>query len=449
MSKIKTCFFCNECGYESGKWLGRCPGCSAWNTFSEEVITKTSKREKSATSNRVINIADVTAQADTRISCGVSEFDKVLGGGIVGGSLSLLGGDPGIGKSTLAMQIAMRMSLREITVMYVSGEESTHQIKLRANRLGDCGKKLLLFTATDIEEILLVAEQNKPQLMIIDSIQTMFDPNISSAPGSVSQVRECSGRMLRFAKERNIAVLIIGHITKDGQIAGPKILEHMVDVVLYFEGEQNNNFRILRAKKNRFGGTNECGIFSMRAEGLVEVLNPSAILLNDRSIAHPGAVITPFMQGNRPLLVEVQALACQSYYGMPRRLVSGYDYNRLIMLLAVLERRAGLLFGQQDVFLNVIGGIKIDETAADLAAAIAIVSSLRNKAVGNDVVAFGEVSLTGEIRSVMNIEERVNEAEALGFKTIILPKSCQAAVKKNRKIKIVGVDDIHAVLDFI
>ena len=262
MSKIKTCFFCNECGYESGKWLGRCPGCSAWNTFSEEVITKTSKREKSATSNRVINIADVTAQADTRISCGVSEFDKVLGGGIVGGSLSLLGGDPGIGKSTLAMQIAMRMSLREITVMYVSGEESTHQIKLRANRLGDCGKKLLLFTATDIEEILLVAEQNKPQLMIIDSIQTMFDPNISSAPGSVSQVRECSGRMLRFAKERNIAVLIIGHITKDGQIAGPKILEHMVDVVLYFEGEQNNNFRILRAKKNRFGGTNECGIFS-------------------------------------------------------------------------------------------------------------------------------------------------------------------------------------------
>ena len=223
----------------------------------------------------------------------------------------------------------------------------------------------------------------------------------------------------------------------------------MVGVVLYFEGEQNNNFRILRAKKNRFGGTNECGIFSMRTEGLVEVLNPSAILLNDRSVAHPGAVITPFMQGNRPLLVEVQALACQSYYGMPRRLVSGYDYNRLIMLLAVLERRAGLLFGQQDVFLNVIGGIKIDETAADLAAAIAIVSSLRNKAVGNDVVAFGEVSLTGEIRSVMNIEERVNEAEALGFKTVILPKSCQAAVKKNRKIKIVGVDDIHAVLDLV
>ncbi|MFA6074478.1 MAG: DNA repair protein RadA [Negativicutes bacterium] len=449
MSKIKTQFFCNECGYESGKWLGRCPGCSAWNSLSEEVIAKNSKRERNANSAKVVNIIDVSAHEDARIMCGLAEFDKVLGGGIVGGSLSLLGGDPGIGKSTLAMQIAMRLSLRDVTVLYVSGEESAQQIKLRAKRLGDCGKKLLLFTATDIDEILLVAEQHQPQLLIIDSIQTMFDQNISSAPGSVSQVRECAGRMLRFAKERNIAVVIIGHITKDGQIAGPKILEHMVDVVLYFEGEQNNNFRILRAKKNRFGGINECGIFSMRTEGLVEVLNPSAILLNDRSVAHPGAVITPFMQGNRPLLLEVQALACQSYYGMPRRLVSGYDYNRLIMLLAVLERRAGLLFGQQDVFLNVIGGIKIDETAADLAAAIAIVSSLRNTAVGNDVCAFGEISLTGEIRSVMNVEERVKEAEALGFKTIILPKSCLSVVKKSSKIKIVGVDDIHAVMDLI
>lgn len=449
MAKLKTQYFCNECGYESAKWLGRCPGCMAWNSFTEEVVARKPRRESNAETARVVNIADVSAHDDLRIISGIAEFDKVLGGGIVSGSLLLLGGDPGIGKSTLAMQVAMCLSKQNVTVLYVSGEESAQQIKLRAQRLGDCGGKLLLFTGTDIDEILLVATQHKPQLLIIDSIQTMFDQSITSAPGSVSQVRECAGRLLRFAKEQNVAVVIVGHITKDGQIAGPKILEHMVDVVLYFEGERNYNFRILRAKKNRFGGINDCGIFSMRAEGLVEVLNPSAILLSDRSVEHPGAVITPFMEGNRPLLLEVQALACQSYYGMPRRLVSGYDYNRLIMLLAVLERRAGLLFGQQDVFLNVIGGVKIDETAADLAVAMAIVSSLRNVAVKNDVVAFGEIGLTGEIRTVMNVAERVNEAVALGFKTIIIPANCVSAVKKNKNFSVIGVDNIHAVLDLI
>ena len=447
MAKTKTAFFCNACGHESSKWLGRCPACEAWNSFVEEVVSKTSKTVLVANNSKVTNIMDVAGDRNHRVLTGINELDKVLGGGFVAGAFMLLGGDPGIGKSTLAMQLAMRLSVAGHKVLYVSGEESADQIKMRVLRLGECGNNLLLYTATSIEDILLQVVEIKPALVIVDSIQTMYAQDIASAPGSVSQVRECAGKLLRMAKETDISVLAVGHITKDGQIAGPKILEHMVDVVLYFEGERNYNFRIIRAQKNRFGSINESGIFSMESDGLAEVKNPSEILLQGRSAAHAGSIVTPYVEGNRALLLEVQSLVCQSYYGMPRRLVTGYDYNRLIMILAVLERRCGMVFGQLDVFLNVIGGIKIDEPAADLAVALAVLSSQKSSAIGVETAAFGEIGLTGEIRAVPHAESRIKEAVALGFSRVILPSSCKSSCKKITDVELVFVADIHELLD--
>ncbi len=451
MVKQKTQFFCNSCGYQAGKWLGRCPVCNGWNCFTEEIINNESTKYKFSTTthNKPVLLRSVFFNSSERLDTGNKEFDKVLGGGIMPGSVILLGGDPGVGKSTLLMQVAMSLSLNERKILYVSGEESASQIKMRVNRFGKYGTGLFLYTTINIAEILLEVQQLSPQFMIIDSIQTIFDPDITSSPGSVSQIRECTAKLVRISKELNIAILIIGHITKDGQIAGPKLLEHMVDVVLYFEGEFNYNLRLLRVIKNRFGSINECGIFSMEESGLKEILNPSAILLSERINAHAGAIVTPFIEGNRPLLVEIQALATQSYYGMPRRLVAGFDYNRLIILLAILEKRIGINFGQTDIFINSVGGIKVNEPAADLAVTLAILSSYKDFIIGNDVVAFGEIGLTGEVRGVINVAERITEAEMLGFKTIILPKISIRKLKRKIKCELIEIDHIQRILDLV
>lgn len=429
MAKTKYKFVCQSCGYTTAKWLGRCPECGAWDSLVEEaeVTTKAGKSYLPTTSEKIKprTIASVAQVKVERLATGIHEFDRVLGGGVVPGSLVLLGGTPGIGKSTILLDAGLRFGQRGIKVLYVSGEESEEQTAMRAVRLGgaSANENLLIMTATDLDAILAQANAVKPQLLIIDSIQTMYNAELPTAAGSVGQVRECTAKLLQFAKTTNIAVLVIGHVTKDGNIAGPRLLEHMVDVVLQFEGDRSYAFRVLRALKNRFGSTEESGIFSMEAGGLAEVANPAGLFLEDRDGVAAGSLIGACMEGNRPIMVEFQALVAKTPYGMPRRTAVGFDYNRVNMLLAILERRLGLDFGMYDAYVNVVGGMRITEPAADLAVAAALVSSYRNRPVPKGVLCFGEVGLTGEVRRVSAPERRIMDGINLGFTRFIVPDS--------------------------
>lgn len=442
MAKEKTIFVCSSCGTESPKWMGKCPGCNEWNTFYEEKLVKQtgSKYEKRKEANPMV-LNEVEGKNISRNSTGVSELDRVLGGGLVNGSLVLLGGEPGIGKSTLILQICDKIK-GEGKVLYVSGEESAEQIKLRADRLGIKNEDILFLGETDISIVEEVTLKIRPKLVIIDSIQTMYSDEISSAPGSVSQVREITSKVMRVCKENAITTIIIGHVTKDGNIAGPRVLEHMVDTVLYLEGERYFSYRILRGVKNRFGSTNEIGMFEMQNEGMVEILNPSSILISEREEMPSGSIIVATMEGTRPLMVEIQSLTSPTVFGMPRRTANGMDYNRLNLLIAVLEKKVGLALGNQDVYVNVVGGIRLNEPAIDLGVIMGVASSYKNTPIGKGTVAIGEVGLTGEIRSVNLIEKRIKEAEKLGFKTCIIPESNRKLLKESYKLDIIGVKDI-------
>ena len=420
MAKIKSVYVCSECGYESPKWYGKCPGCNQWNTMDEK-ISETANSAKVITSpGHVMALGDITEDVERRISTGNNEFDRVLGGGIVIGSLVLLSGDPGIGKSTVLLQICQYLGEKR-KILYVSGEESANQIKMRANRLGVTTDNLYILTQTNVSIIIETIKTEKPDLVIVDSIQTMVYDEVASSAGSVTQVRECTNIYMHTAKDLGIPIIIVGHVNKDGAIAGPKVLEHIVDTVLYFEGEKNYSYRILRGVKNRFGSTNEIGVFEMTSDGLKEVLNPSLMMISGRPANTSGTCVACVMEGTRPILAEVQGLVCATGFGTPRRMSTGFDYNRMSMLLAVLEKRAGFIFSNMDAYVNVIGGLKLDEPAADLTVAMALVSSLKDKPVGDKVLAFGEVGLGGEIRAVNNCEQRINEAYRLGFEKCIIP----------------------------
>lgn len=438
MAKTKTKFVCQNCGYTTAKWMGRCPECGTWDSLAEELETPVSGPQQSflmpKEAPKPKTLDKVMLTEVERLKTGINEFDRVLGGGLVPGSLVLLGGDPGIGKSTMLLDAGIRFSAGGIKVLYVSGEESEAQTAMRARRLGKPGTALLVMTATDLDAVLLQAKEVQPQILVIDSIQTMYNQELQTAAGSVGQVRECTAKLLRFAKATGIAVIIIGHVTKDGNIAGPRLLEHMVDVVLQFEGDRSYSFRVLRALKNRFGSTSESGIFSMETGGLKEVTNPAGLFLENRAENAPGSVVCACMEGNRPIMVEVQALVAKTPYGMPRRTAVGFDYNRVNMLLAILERRLGMDFGNFDAYLNVVGGMKITEPSADLAAAAALVSSYRNKPVPHGVLAVGEVGLTGEIRRVAGTERRIRDAANLGFTKFVVPKG-----KLNMEQKTAGI----------
>lgn len=420
-AKEKSVFFCQECGYESAKWLGKCPGCGQWNTFVEETVQKQkSEVSRLIPSSEPVSLDDISYDNLFRIDTGIAELNRVLGGGMVPGALMLLAGDPGIGKSTLTMQLVGNIRMHD-TILYVSGEESRQQLKMRAQRMQIQRKELMILTENNLSVIEHHIEKLQPKLLILDSIQTVYIPEITSAPGSVSQLRECTGRLLQWAKGMGISIVVVGHVTKDGAVAGPRVLEHMVDTVLFFEGERHNQFRVLRALKNRFGSTNEIGVFEMQERGLVEIHNPSEMFLSERPQEAIGSVVIPCMEGSRPILVELQALVASSPYGQPRRMTNGVDYNRMAMLLAVLEKKMRLPLGNQDIFLNVVGGLKMDEPAADLGLIVAVVSSMQNRSVRNDVILLGEVGLTGEVRTINYLDKRLIEAEKMGFRTAIVP----------------------------
>ena len=445
-SKSKTMYVCNQCSYESAKWFGQCPGCGEWNTMEETVVNPISSKKHSASidRSRAVVIDEISETSEIRYNTGISEFNRVLGGGLVKGSLVLIGGDPGIGKSTILLQACKFLSERK-TVLYVSGEESASQIKLRASRLGVTSKNLYVLCETDAEYISELIRTDKPDVVIIDSIQTMNITDIQSSTGSVTQVRECTNLFMRTAKSLAIPIFIVGHVNKDGNIAGPKVLEHIVDTVLYFEGDKNMSYRILRAVKNRFGSTNEIGVFTMNDTGLEEVPNPSKMLLEGRPKNTSGTCVMCVMEGSRPILAEVQALVTATGFGTPRRMTNGYDFNRMSMLIAVLEKRCGYYFANTDCYLNIIGGLKIDEPASDLSVVLALVSSLKDMILKDDVIAFGEIGLAGEIRGVSNAQQRVNEAVRMGFRTIIIPfhnfKSLPDDVKE--QAEIVGVRTVR------
>ncbi len=447
MAKNKTVFVCSSCGYESPKWLGKCPACNEWNTFYEEKVISSSKSStgKSKEIAKPIELNKIEGKTDLKISTGFNELDRVLGGGLVNGSLILLGGEPGIGKSTLILQICDKIKT-DGKILYISGEESGEQIKLRADRLGVKKDNLLFLSETNIENIESNILSINPKLVIIDSIQTMFSEEITSAPGSVSQVREITARIMRTCKENNITTILIGHVTKDGNIAGPRVLEHMVDTVLYLEGERYFSYRMLRGVKNRFGSTNEIGMFEMQNEGLVEITDPSKVLISDSGENPAGSVIIATIEGTRPLLVEFQALTTPTVYGLPRRTANGIDYNRLAVLIAVLEKKVGINLGNQDVYLNVVSGLKINEPAIDLGIIAATVSSFKNIPIDKKTVVLGEVGLTGEIRSVNLIEKRIKEAEKLGFKKCIIPESNKKLLKESYKLDIIGVSNVNEAM---
>jgi len=452
--KSKSVFICSECGYETSKWLGKCPGCDNWNTFSEEVrspiVTKTSKVVNSYTFyNTPSLINDISAKTEERIKTGISELDTVMGGGIVPASLTLVGGEPGIGKSTLLLQICNALC-KKGNVIYISGEESPRQLKLRADRLGVKSDNLYILGETNIDGAILQAEKLNPAALIIDSVQTMYTNDIQSASGSVSQVREITMRLMRFAKGGETSVFLVGHVTKDGAIAGPRVLEHMVDCVLYFEGERQQCYRILRAVKNRFGSTNEIGVFEMGDKGLMEVENPSAMLLAERPSGAPGSAVACAMEGSRPILAEMQALVATTVFGIPRRMTTGFDMGRLNMLVAVLEKRCGFRLSGQDVYINIIGGLRIDEPAVDLSVIAAIVSSHKSIEIPKQMVFIGEVGLTGEVRSVSNIQKRVSESVKMGFTEIIMPKENAKLFKENNfGAKIYAVKNIREALSYL
>lgn len=447
----KTMFFCQNCGHEESKWLGQCPMCKEWNTFVEEKITTGNGVSVGRISKEVevVPLSSIKTDSEDRVQTRMEELDRVLGGGIVPGSLILVGGDPGIGKSTLLLQVCQRLAEEHHSVLYISGEESLKQIKMRALRMGEFTDDLSLFCETNLNTIRSVIEQRKPEIVIIDSIQTMYSEEVNSAPGSVSQVRESTNTLMQLAKGLNISIFIVGHVTKEGTVAGPRVLEHMVDTVLYFEGDRHASYRILRGVKNRFGSTNEIGVFEMRQSGLAEVKNPSEFMLNGKPKNASGSIVACSMEGTRPILIEIQALICQSNFGLPRRTAAGTDYNRVNLLMAVLEKRIGLPLSHYDAYVNIAGGIKMNEPAIDLGLVLAIVSSYKNKPVGDTVIAFGEVGLSGEVRAVNMPEQRVLEAKKLGFSTCIIPKVCLESVKNIKGIEIIPVSSVNEAIQLL
>lgn len=453
MAKVKTMFVCGECGYRAAKWLGKCPDCGNWNTFSEETQEQApiEKKIKRAPGNgaQALPIGEIPDEATQRLSSGIGEMDRVLGGGVVEGSMVLVGGDPGIGKSTLLTQLSANISLRGERVLYVSGEESARQIKIRANRLGASQSGFYVLAENDISIVEERMRSVDPRVMVIDSIQTMYRTDISSAPGSVSQVRECAEHIMRLAKLSGCAVFLVGHVTKEGSLAGPRVLEHMVDAVLYFEGDRSSQYRLLRAVKNRFGSVNELGMFEMTGEGMREVVNASETLLSERAHDASGCVVMCAMEGTRPLLTDVQALATPTVFGNPRRMASGIDSSRLFLLLAVLEKRAALTLYNQDVYINIAGGMTLTEPAADLAVCAAIASSNRNLMLGADWAVMGEVGLAGELRAVTQAERRLSECQRLGFRNVILPKANLKALKVPQEMNVFGAETLFEALKML
>lgn len=449
MAKEKQVYFCKECGYESAKWLGQCPGCRAWNTFVEEKISVGAGKHTSGKKEVVAptSILEVTTADESRIKTGISELDRVLGGGIVRGSLVLVGGDPGIGKSTILLQMCRKLVEEQATeVLYVSGEESLSQIKMRSERIGSFTTDMKLLCDNDMDNISAAIQKSTAGVVIIDSIQTVVVDEIGSAPGTVTQVREVTARLMQLAKKHNVAIFIVGHVTKEGTVAGPRTLEHMVDTVLYFEGDSNNGFRILRGVKNRFGSTNEIGVFTMTDKGLEEVLNPSQVMLNGRPEGVSGSVVVSSIEGTRSILVELQALVCQTNFNMPRRTSVGVDYNRVNLITAVMEKRVGLNLWGHDVYVSIAGGMRINDPAIDLGIAFAIASSMNNKPVGDDVIIIGEIGLAGEIRGVTNVLQRVKEADKMGLKKCIIPKSNYDSAMEKLDINVVCVSSLSQAL---
>lgn len=450
MAKSTMVYFCKECGYETSKWLGQCPGCGEWNSMVEEparkkVVAKVSNVKEGQA--KVSPITDISLEAEEKLSTGLGELDRVLGGGIVKGSLILVGGDPGIGKSTLLLQVCKNISERDNKVLYISGEESLKQIKIRANRMGEFSSNLLLLCETSLDNIEVTIKRENPKVVVIDSIQTMYKEDVAAAPGSVSQVRESTNVLMQIAKNFGISIFVVGHVTKEGVVAGPRVLEHMVDTVLYFEGDRHAAYRILRGVKNRFGSTNEIGVFEMTKDGLVEVQNPSEFMLSGRPEESSGSVVACSIEGTRPMLVEIQALVCKTNFGMPRRTAAGTDFNRVNLLMAVLEKRLGYNLSQCDAYVNIAGGIKINEPALDLAIVMAIMSSYKDRAISNNTICFGEVGLSGEVRAVNMAEQRVLEAKKLGFEVCILPKVSLESIGNIDGIKLIGVSNVkEAVL---
>ncbi|MBR6626852.1 MAG: DNA repair protein RadA [Lachnospiraceae bacterium] len=450
--KMTSIFFCGNCGYESAKWMGQCPGCKEWNTLVEETVSKSELKSGNIMSRRNAQaqvLAEIDIRQEDKLQSGIGELDRVLGGGIVQGSLILVGGDPGIGKSTLLLQLCRNLSDAGQKVLYVSGEESLMQIKMRADRLGDFAREMLLLCETDLGVITEVIRNVQPRVVIIDSIQTMYNENISAAPGSVSQVRESTGTLLQVAKGLGVTIFIVGHVTKEGTVAGPRLLEHMVDTVLYFEGDRHASYRILRGVKNRFGSTNEIGVFEMGDKGLREVANPSEYMLSGRPASASGSVVACTVEGTRPLLIEIQALVCQSNFGIPRRQTTGTDLNRVNLLMAVLEKRLGVALSGCDAYVNVTGGMKITEPAVDLAIVMAVLSSFRNVPLDTGILAFGEVGLSGEVRGVSMAGQRVAEARKLGFHTVLVPAVSAPDCEKQQGIKVIGVRSLQDVMEYI
>lgn len=446
----KSVYFCQNCGHEESKWLGQCPMCKEWNTFAEEKVVSI-KGQKSSVEKQVqaVTLSSVTTDEDERMKTELVELDRVLGGGIVPGSLVLVGGDPGIGKSTLLLQVCQKLSAMNKKVLYISGEESLKQIKLRANRMGEFSENLYLLCETSLNLIQTAIEWEKPDVVVIDSIQTMYNEEIGSAPGSVSQVRESTNVFMQLAKGMNIAIFIVGHVTKEGTVAGPRVLEHMVDTVLYFEGDRHASYRILRGVKNRFGSTNEIGVFEMRKEGLVEVENPSEFMLSGKPENASGSVVACAMEGTRPMLMEIQALVCKSNFGMPRRTAAGIDYNRVNLLMAVLEKRVGLPLSGYDAYVNIAGGIRMNEPAVDLGIIMAVASSYKNRPVSEDTIVFGEVGLSGEVRAVTMPEQRVAEAKKLGFKVCVVPEVSLKSIGKVEGIEVIGVKSVNQTMNLL
>ncbi|TCP24135.1 DNA repair protein RadA/Sms [Scopulibacillus darangshiensis] len=450
MAKQKTVFFCQECGYESPKWMGKCPGCNQWNTMVEEKVSKVQSGGKTVKkkANKATPINCIESEKEPRVLTKMNELNRVLGGGVVPGSLVLVGGDPGIGKSTLLLQTSDQLASLGKKVLYISGEESIKQTKMRAERLGILSDNLYVLAETDIHEIEERMRDVSPDFLVIDSIQTVYNTDVASAPGSVAQVRECTGQLMRIAKSEGVATFIVGHVTKDGAIAGPRLLEHMVDAVLYFEGERHHTFRILRAVKNRFGSTNEMGVFEMKESGLVEVANPSEVFLQERTNGAAGSTVVAAMEGTRPVLVEIQALISPTSFGNPRRMATGLDHHRISLLMAVLEKRVGLLLQNQDAYINVAGGIRLDEPATDLAVAISIASSFRDQLTQPADVFIGEVGLTGEVRRVSRIEQRVFEASKLGFKKAYIPEKSLDGWTFPKGMEVIGVSSVKEAMDY-
>lgn len=458
--KKTTVFFCQNCGYESAKWMGQCPGCKEWNTFVEEQVvtggTGMGGSIKSEGRKRVEaqKLSDISMNEEEKLLTHIGELDRVLGGGIVPGSLTLVGGDPGIGKSTLLLQVCRELSKEHHKVLYISGEESLKQIKIRANRMGEFSEDLLLLCETNLTWIEDTIRQLKPEVVIIDSIQTMYNENVSAAPGSVSQVRESTGVLMQLAKGMGVSIFIVGHVTKEGTVAGPRVLEHMVDTVLYFEGDRHASYRILRGVKNRFGSTNEIGVFEMRGNGLAEVKNPSEYMLNGKPEGANGSVVACSMEGTRPILIEIQALVCPTNFGFPRRQATGTDFNRLNLLMAVLEKRLCLQMSNCDAYVNIAGGMKITEPAIDLGIAMAVVSSFKNRPIDEKTIVFGEIGLSGEVRAVNMVEQRIMEAKKLGFTTCILPAVCLEQLTDSKKlmaegVKLIGVKSVQDAIELI